>query len=294
MAIPTEMRNEAATKALLKIASQKAGIGEDLATFHQTLDLIAKPSSDLVSQLMRAWGNKALRPYLRSGIGFLKDVRKLPKEIADTYLEHAYGWMPLMSDIKGAVEMAKTQSAKAMLVHGYAASYRSAQCKPNHVVDISNSAITDYTMNDTSKVQCALWATIDPNCPGLRSLNQLGLANPISLGWEIVPWSFVIDWFCPVGSVLNALTAPAGLIFLDGSMAVRSNLTGEYEHHKSTFDANTSVNSFATGTIRFEGYKRERLFSWPLPGVWANPSPFVGDRPFKALALAISRLWSLR
>lgn len=34
---------------------------------------------------------------------------------------------------------------------------------------------------------------------------QLGLANPAGIIWERIPWSFVFDWFMPIGSYLNLI-----------------------------------------------------------------------------------------
>ncbi len=31
-----------------------------------------------------------------------------------------------------------------------------------------------------------------------------GLTDPSSVLWELTPWSFVIDWFIPIGNYLNA------------------------------------------------------------------------------------------
>jgi hypothetical protein len=33
---------------------------------------------------------------------------------------------------------------------------------------------------------------------------SLGLVNPLEIAWEVVPYSFVVDWFLPVGSYIAA------------------------------------------------------------------------------------------
>jgi hypothetical protein len=32
----------------------------------------------------------------------------------------------------------------------------------------------------------------------------LGLLNPENVAWELLPWSFVVDWFIPIGQYLDA------------------------------------------------------------------------------------------
>jgi hypothetical protein len=33
---------------------------------------------------------------------------------------------------------------------------------------------------------------------------SLGLVNPAEIAWEVVPYSFVVDWFLPIGSYISA------------------------------------------------------------------------------------------
>lgn len=45
----------------------------------------------------------------------------------------------------------------------------------------------------------------------VKSLVQLGLTNPAEVAWEVVPFSFVIDWFIPVGNFLSSLDSLVGV-----------------------------------------------------------------------------------
>jgi hypothetical protein len=44
-----------------------------------------------------------------------------------------------------------------------------------------------------------------------KHLSQIGVTNPLSLAWELVPYSFVIDWFIPVGDYLGSFDALVGV-----------------------------------------------------------------------------------
>jgi len=282
------MRNESTTKALLDIADQKAGIGEDLATFRQTQRMLAPPASSLLGGLQAMARDKAMRKYLtRSYHDLLK--HGVSRKIAEKYLEYIYGFKPLMNDIYGIIAVMKERGNKTLLLSGEGTSVQ--QCQP---VAAPYNGVNTWSelveITEEATVHCKIWGRIDPDSAGLRTLNSLGLLNPISLTWELIPWSFVVDWFLPIGSVLQALTAPAGLIFVDGSVSVRNNLTGIYEYRYTYYDSKATVNNNAGGNIQYEGYKRETLGTWPIPGFWASTNPFRGDRPFKALALAITNL----
>jgi hypothetical protein len=54
----------------------------------------------------------------------------------------------------------------------------------------------------------------------VRSLVELGITNPVNLAWELIPYSFAVDWFLPVGAWLQTLDAAKGLQFRGGSMSV--------------------------------------------------------------------------
>lgn len=293
-AFPQGMKNEARTKALLRLADAKAGIGEDLATFRQTLGMIHSPASALAGSLRAAHADKSLRPLLTRT---LRDIRREGplKTAARKYLEYVYGWKPLVEDIHGIMTLMKAQGQRPLLLHGSGSSKVRGPTKVGTFNDVSNKCInTVGPCVEDVRARCEIWGRIDPNHAGLRALNQLGLLNPLSLSWELVPWSFVIDWFCPIGPVLQALTAPAGLSFVAGSDSLRASLTGPYESHQTDFDPWMVSSVFANGTVRHESYQRTTLGSFPLPGVWFSSDPFKKDRPWKALALTISNLRGLR
>lgn len=54
--------------------------------------------------------------------------------------------------------------------------------------------------------------------PFVATLAQLGITNPAELIWELVPYSFVIDWFVPVGNYLSAFDAALGWHFKGGTI----------------------------------------------------------------------------
>jgi hypothetical protein len=295
--VPQSMRNEAVTKALLKIADQKVNLGENLATLGQTIRLLAGVTGTLAKSLQAAYRDKSLRPYLTRSIA---DLRRdgVSKVIAGKYLEYVYGWKPLMQDVYNLYELAGTGFGKTLTLHAQASSRQQAQ---NGVVSYHNISDYSYTnqmlVTEKTRVTCHLWARLDPEWQGARAFNQLGLLNPVSLAWELVPWSFVVDWILPIGSVLAALSAPAGLIFIDGSLAARISANGRYEHNTTWpyyyYDWPLG-NVNATGSNTYEGYVRQHLTSWPLPGFWVDQDPLRGDRIFKALALLIANLGGMR
>jgi hypothetical protein len=44
------------------------------------------------------------------------------------------------------------------------------------------------------------------------AMQSLGLLNPEVVAWELLPWSFVIDWFIPIGDYLQARATLSGVV----------------------------------------------------------------------------------
>lgn len=292
--IPRLMENEAVVKALNRIADQKAGIGENLATLQQTLGLLSHPCVSLASLLRSAWKDKSVRPYLRKKA---RDFHGPLDYGARKYLEYAYGWKPLVDDIYGTVQVLKNLGERPLLLSGSGTSTQQGRFSGGKYSDVSHSAITlTDEIVENVKVHCKIYGRIDPNHAGLRTLNQLGLLNPLAIAWDAMPWSFVVDWFLPIGPVFNAFSAPAGLKFVSGTISVRTSVRGKFEHYYDSWRGTSYPGSYsnATGSMYAECYKRNTYGNWPLPRAYFSSDPFTGDRPFKALALMIANLRHLR
>jgi hypothetical protein len=123
--------------------------------------------------------------------------------------------------------------------------------------------------------------------PLLAQAANLGLTNPAALAWELVPFSFVADWFVPVGDYLNCLDAALGYSFLGGSKTER------WMHHSKT------EAGWRTGAVlnnlkywRFSGAEkivktvvRTVYSSSPLPRHPGFKNPFSATHVANALAL---------
>jgi hypothetical protein len=116
------------------------------------------------------------------------------KDISGRWLEMQYGWLPSVSD---AFEAAKAFEAISM--------GRSARIvtkyKAGRPCDGSASPSIYSSMGNTTiykKIVCEL----DEEVSASRSL---GLLDPLSVVWEVIPYSFVLDWFLPIGTYLANL-----------------------------------------------------------------------------------------
>lgn len=88
------------------------------------------------------------------------------------------------------------------------------------------SSVENKILNGELSEKIAVSVTCGANykvvSPSVRTANQLGLANLAEVAWNLAPWTFVVDWFIPVGSWLSQQGFEAGLEFVRGWRTVRS------------------------------------------------------------------------
>jgi hypothetical protein len=135
--------------------------------------------------------------------------RQLLKDIGSILLEFRYGWSPLMQDIQSAMEVLSKAipdaPIKSVGTHGFSA--------------VLPGAVGSYTANFKDRV--TVKGRIRVTNPALDLANRLGLLNPLSLAWELIPFSFIVDWFLSVGNFLRSLTDHVGVELIDGSVTGR-------------------------------------------------------------------------
>lgn len=288
-------KNKATTKALNDLGGAKAQLGEALATSRKTADLFV----DSVKALLKVYVG-VRRGDLRKVLDGIDDLSpaqfkrlvnagKIPGNVANKWLAFHYGWKPLAQDVYGTWEILKESLAgtPAMLVHGRGAATETASglvtCPwsiGQPICDVSYDAEWKVRVNLTGRVQEA---------GIMRAVNQAGLVNPAALAWELVPFSFVVDWFVPVGGVLNALSATSGLTFVGGHRTERWN-----ERYEGTPSGASQLSREIAITQNHKaGFDRIRYSGFPGPAPYIKPFYTGGDRwaTIAALLTGFAKNW---
>jgi len=105
--------------------------------------------------------------------------------------------------------------------------------------------------------------------PQVAFLAQTGFTNPINLLWEVIPYSFVVDWLLPIGPYLEQLHAWDGLEFVKGFQVriVKRVTFYDYAYSGKLYPAEpTDLNMVQdSGQFRQEHiiYERDPLTSFP-------------------------------
>lgn len=171
-------------------------IGVDLAEYKQTLSMVRSTLSALRKPLQtfaNAW-NTYMRAFTQKGS--VRNWRKNPvlKDAPNAWLAFHFGVEPLIKDLHDLLERLN-EPPKAALVS-----------KTSKQTLEYRSKAYGQTIHETYRQHVRIAAHVKRKDETLSLVNDMGLINPLSITWELVPFSFVVDWFYPVGSYLNSLT----------------------------------------------------------------------------------------
>lgn len=283
-------RISATNKALSDLANKKASVGENLAQLVQTADsfvTLAKSGIDIVKAFNRI--RKGQIPNLGSlnvkKLMRLVRNRKVEKRIANNWLAYWYGLQPLVGDAKGLFDLIKERQKPVLLVHGR------GQAKLTWSGDDKSPSQSTYApgiaYHDDTEVafRCSISGRVDGQV--IRNINRLGLLNIPSLAWELVPFSFCVDWLVPVGEVIDSMSATAGLTFVGGTITTRV----DREIRCEVMDQWKMGNDSPISYFRAYGFERLTLSSWPIAKLRLKPF-YTGLDRYATIAALISNLTS--
>lgn len=200
-----------------------------------------------------------------SGPGLAK---RLARQIFGRKLEIAYGWVPLLNDVYGAVKEVAERKQYDKRVRVTVKSKATETAIDTVTVSQGVRGITvlvDKQAKTKHQVMCRL--DYAQNSELLSDLSRVGLTNPLELAWELIPFSFVVDWFVPVGNYVSLLDSPLGWTFLDGSISTKSEKLIQPLNGRVSPIHGSSVTGFVlpTGKGRQMGFSRKPITSAPMP-----------------------------
>nr|UJQ85462.1 MAG: hypothetical protein 1 [Leviviridae sp.] len=203
-------QDEAAMRVRKKIiAEQKTFSGPTfLGELHKAAQMIRKPADALAKRLNQYVSDRARKhPRPKSW----KQRNNWSKTAADSYLEGIMGWAPLISDIAGIAEATLKRYEYPEIFRVFGAS--EVQSSLSKVKSSSTSSSTDYYYThdqiDTVRVKytAGISRTASRSNNGLERVVEYGAFDwreILPTAWELLPWSFLADYFGNIGDVIAA------------------------------------------------------------------------------------------
>lgn len=130
---------------------------------------------------------------------FSKEVARFGSRegVASEYLKVIYGLLPFVKDVQ-SLKFQLSQETKVWRTYR---AVESIAWKTSGGIDVNGNSVR-YTIDH--KLIVKKQASIDGSQP-FSSFRPPGIGTMLDTAWEVVPWSFVIDWFVPLGSYLASL-----------------------------------------------------------------------------------------
>jgi hypothetical protein len=230
---PSNLQTKAEINALLKLKNfkdsdgiyQSVDLGTAIGEREQTAKLCAQTLRRIVKGVRAAKRLDARGLAKALGVSTRGLSSNAARNAFSLWLEYQYGWKPLLSDVWSSCELLRQREGE----------------RDEFVTKVVSKAKDKDSVTDTRATavfnNCQVWVTklskIEHECKvrldyfkannaAIADLTEAGITNPLSVAWELVPFSFVVDWFTPIGDWLSSLNAAFGWDFRGGSCSKRT------------------------------------------------------------------------
>lgn len=182
-------------KLLGKIKGHSFNAGVSLSQTNQLVSMVSGNLGKLGRSIMALKRGDFTTAARQLGAAPKPSKLKSP-DVSGRWLELQYGWLPALADTYEAAKAFESISAGPRAMQ-FSASTRD---KASRNFDSSTFGGDRYTV----KAEFSRTYTVEVY-EELGFARQLGLLDPLSILWENIPYSFVVDWFVPIGDYLSVL-----------------------------------------------------------------------------------------
>ncbi len=204
------------------------------------------------------------------------------KTLANGWCEYTYGWNPLLSDIHGI----------AQNIVGFVHNKCAVKVKATRSLDRKFTTSGSYLSwsgnapgNIVGVIKVEFGILLNPGFD--NNLGRWSSMNPLSVAYELMPYSFVIDWVFDLGSYMRNL---------ETSLLYGTSFRNGYESTLTRYEGTSAVlNSYVNGANRFTlkaqgGYmscvfSRTVLSQYPTPSLPSFDVKLGASRLLSAAAL---------
>lgn len=175
-----------------------------LGELRETIHMLRRPAQALLGKLDKYLFHVSKRNRGNRNRKKAKDV------IAETWLEHAFGWAPLFNDISDAYELYKRLGNKETYTKVSAGGTSRKEVNlaaPTYETDgyLGNTFLYTERLYEETHVRIKGEIRVRAVTNTQTFLEQAGLTFDqfVPTLWELLPWSFLVDYFTNIGDILG-------------------------------------------------------------------------------------------
>lgn len=178
---------------------------------HQTVQMMLNPMGKLKKGLLDYLN--ALK-HRKRGVTRKSDLKRI---LSDTWLEFSFGWGPLAMDVRdAAVALARvTNNIERPIVKVYAREVADNKPVNNGTLNVDGISY-DTTRREHKEFQVVYYCrvqlsemseqAIEDRAGGVVKLSGFDWRSWAPSAWELIPWSFLVDYFSNVGDLIEAVS----------------------------------------------------------------------------------------
>lgn len=243
----------AGTQALANVSDPDVSGLVELAELHKTIAMIRDPIGNIKDFIQWIRGSKRYRNSPAKNLGSF---------ISGEWLRYRYGIAPLVGSVNGIMKAIKNEkTSKRKTARGYA--------KIDYPTNTMTPIVTGYSWS-TSTQGCTASGYVQVRAGVLYEHTfDLGMRYGFygseipSAAWELVPYSFVADWFVNAGDFIRAITPRASVNYLaDWTTTIDYRKFARYES-----SAPKTVSNWSISDTRYGWQTTETLTKSRSPGV---------------------------
>lgn len=290
--------NRAYAALVQAVKSGDAGLGVTLASYKQTYAMItlranmirklarkAEITAEQINLSRRRRKAEWRRAKRRNVPTKWRPADFLPVGSANIFLEGLFGWLPLYGSIVAGMEVLTGDTPYELISRSRKVSKKFPW---QEFPGFDPGFLSQECM---LTVRCNQSAAFRINNPNAWLANQMGLINPAVVAWDLVPWSFVVNMFVNVNSLLNQFTDFYGLEVSGSSTTTREDYFETSVFKKILWGGQPY---YIQDTRILNNYRKSRTIGLTLPQLEFRLPPLSLSSAVMATSLMVQQITGLK
>jgi hypothetical protein len=239
-----------------------------IGELRQTLHMLKHPADKLVRGFREYLG--ALRKRKRSR----RHDDQWINEVGGLWLEYSFGWQPLLHDIEDAYKayrrIGEAPRGQKLSTGAESLFDRNSECFQgdlgwlNSIYNLGNglgykSATDWFIEKHTVRYRAAISASARMTTWNNVGLFGFRLDEFVPTAWELLPWSFLIDYFTNIGDLLSqSVTDTSRVRYVNKTIIKKSSISGWFQGDGKQTAAYVGGNATWTGSSSRAKYSMSR------------------------------------